>query len=794
MQPLPPVKIGRHNDRLGAFITLASVVLVVTALKLAADVLIPIALTVLLTFLLSPMVVRLRRWRLPKAVAILLTVAVAFSVIGAVGWVVTTQTIGLLEKLPNYEDNIQRKVAALKSPHAPDALSRASEMIKKLSQELKAAPEENAAQPDAAPGAPPLPVEVKDSQPTSLEVAQNMLGPLVGPLGTAAIVIVFVIAMLFQREDLRDRFIKVVSAGKINLATQALEDAARRVTRYLFMQLVVNATYGIPVGIGLHLIGVPSALLWGVMATLLRFIPFLGPWIAASFPVALAIAVDPGWTMVTYTLALFIFMEVISNNVIEVWLYGASTGISNLALMVAAVFWTWLWGATGLFLSTPLTVCFMVLGKYVPGLKFLSVLLGSEPVMDAPTKFYQRMLSMDADGMLEVATRTIEERSIESFYCDVFVPALLMSEEDRHSGALAEVRQKFIVEASHELIDELDRRSDELGKEAGAPAPENDPIEIREEEPLGPPVLVAIPARDDADEIVAHMLQHLLRLRGLETEVVSASASYDETLSAVRRHPIKAVVISALPPAALTGARQLCRRVKEQAPQTPVVVGIWSRDARIEDLKVRLRRPSPNRVVVTLKDAVGALENLLDPKAGSPALTPALAKPAATAAPDSERATPIAPLGLSDVHPDELFDTVRRDLAQQFEVPVSLVTIVASDQTFWDTHLELSKEFAEAQKAMTWTQVIAADEFVAVEDLTKDKRFSSDPVLKERGIRFYAGVPLAAENGATVGCISLVDTKPRQLTEYQKNLLHHRAEELMETVQHQTRPVAQAKE
>ena len=424
-------------------VTLATFVLVVTVLRLARDVMMPIALAVLLAFLLSPLVVRLTRWGLPRAVAILTTVTLAFSVLTAVGWIVTSQVIDLMQELPKYEENIHEKIVALKKPGPPGTWSLSSEIFNKLRKEIQAPEPEPAAVSGVKPEPKPVPVEVRTPKESSLEMARDFVWPILGPLGTAGIVIVFVIAMLFQREDLRDRLIKVISAGGLNVATQAVDDAAQRVSRYLAMQLVVNATYGIPIGLGLHFIGIPNALLWGLLATLLRFIPFLGPWIAAFFPVVLAIAVDPGSTKLLYTMGIFLVMEVVCNNVVEVWLYGVSTGISNLALMVAAVFWTWLWGPAGLFLSTPLTVCLVVVGKYVPGLKFLSVLLGSDPVLEPPAQFYQRMLSMDSEAMLELAEKFVEARSLADFYDEVFVPALILAEADRHNGALAEVRQKF---------------------------------------------------------------------------------------------------------------------------------------------------------------------------------------------------------------------------------------------------------------------------------------------------------------------------------------------------------------
>jgi predicted PurR-regulated permease PerM len=599
------VQLGEQSDRFTWFLRLATFVLVVAILRFAQDVLLPVAFAVLLAFLLSPLVVRLTRAGLPRTLAIIVTVTVAFVGIGGIGWLVTAQAIGLVRELPNYEENIRHKIVALKHPPGPDTMSRMSGMVENLRREIKSAAPDQPVTPPAAGEVRPLPVEVKPTEPTPWELARDLVTPILRPLGTAGIVVVFVIAMLFQREDLRDRFIKLVSAGKLNVATQAVDDAAARVSRYLGMQLVVNATFGVPIGLGLFLIGIPNAPLWGLLATLLRFIPFVGPWIAAAFPILLSLAVDPGWTKLAYTLGLFVVMELISNNLIEVVLYGASTGISNLALLVAAVFWTWLWGPAGLVLSTPLTVCALVLGNYVPGMNFLSMLLGSDPVLEPPAQFYQRMLSMESEDMLDLATKQVAERSLEDFYQDVFIPALMLSEHDRHSGSLPEVRQRFIFQASRELIDELERRE------------ENTPDETA---PLAPPpaavlptlpVVLGLPARDEADELVAHMLGHLLRRRGIKAAVTPLTTPLEEAFKDVDRAEVKITFISALPPSAVGAARQACRRLKLHAPAVPVVVGVWRAEGARDELEQRLQATGSSEVVTSLRAALEQIEALL---------------------------------------------------------------------------------------------------------------------------------------------------------------------------------------
>ena len=274
-------------------------------------------------------------------------------------------------------------------------------------------------------------MEVITPPPGPLQVLRSVVGPLIQPLATGGIIIVVVIFMLLRREDLRDRFIRLVGAGDLHRTTAALQDAGERVARYLLSQLAVNAAYALPIGIGLWVIGVPNAPLWGLMALILRFIPYIGPIIASIFPLALALAVDPGWTMVLWTAALFVVLELVSNNVVEPWVYGSRTGLSPLAIIVAAIFWTWLWGPMGLLLSTPLTVCLVVLGRHVPQFEFLDVLLGNEPVLDPHQQLYQRLLAGDPTEATDRAEAYLEENTILSFYETVAVPALALAEEDR---------------------------------------------------------------------------------------------------------------------------------------------------------------------------------------------------------------------------------------------------------------------------------------------------------------------------------------------------------------------------
>ena len=782
------------------FITLASYALVIGILWVGQTVIMPIMFAALLAFLLSPAVRRLMRWRAPKVLAITVVVLAVFAVVGALGWVMGTQMLHLAEELPAYERNILQKVAALKSPATPPALERTSAMIKNLQREIQEhVPHPPSTSVDAngrkQPGEPEaVRVRVEEKAKNSFELLGSTVETVAGPLAQTGVILVLFVAMLVGREDLRDRFIKVVSAGRINLATQALDDAARRVMRYLLMQLVVNAIYGVPVGIGLYLIGVPNAPLWGLLATLLRYIPFLGPWIAACFPVLLAIAVDPGWSMLVYTLALFLVMELVSNNVIEVWLYGAGTGISNLALLVAAVFWTALWGPVGLVLSTPLTVCLLVLGKHVPGLWFLSTLLGSEPVLEPPAQFYQRMLSMDSDEMLDLATGFIKSRSLGAFYDEMFLPALLMAEEDRHSGALAEVRQQFIFRAGRELIEELERRGEAerpgtspavvattAGKDTGLPLPQ----------PAGSaatdawtPLIWGVPASDDADELAGLMLGHLLRDRGLRVVVSPVEESPEEQGKRLLHDGTAVVFVSALPPSALGAARRACRRIKETSPRLPVVIGIWTGSATPRELELRLSNPKPEAVVTQLAGAVLEIERRAREREAADREAP-LPTPAAEAAVQVLAEVHERRLGLISSEPEAWVERVTRALAQAFEVPVSLVSLVDTEESFWPPRLGLRRDGDTLREPLlrAFLRELASEEdLLAVDDAKKDRRMAQKPFVTERGVRLFVGLVLRTPAGHAVGHLCLLDTEPHTITDDQRALVSLYGKELVEAV------------
>ena len=453
------------------------VLLAIAVLYLAREIFIPLSLALLFGFLLSPLVKRLERWRMRRNLAV--TVVIVFSLfgIGLVGWVVSYQLVDVFNQIPAYKDNIREKLVALSGGRNAN-LNKVKNSVEELGKELSATdtpgPPPNPSSTDTQPKGVatqsrplPIPVEVVDPPPTVLQAAPAILAPLIVPLATALVVIVFTAFILLHQADLRNRLIRLTAPRELNVMTQALDDATERVSKFLVTQFVVNTTFGVFVAVGLYFVGLPNALLWGVLAGLLRFIPYLGTITGGALPLILALAVFPGWQQPLLVLGLYTAIEIVTFNLIEPWAYGARTGISPLAILVAAVFWTTLWGPVGLLLSTPLTVCVVVLGRYVPQLEFLFVLLGDEPVMPPADQFYQRLLAMDQREARAIAVDFLEANNSLALYDGVILPALAMAEDDRHKGALEAGREEFIVQSITEFILEVPQISEDFAAHNG---------------------------------------------------------------------------------------------------------------------------------------------------------------------------------------------------------------------------------------------------------------------------------------------------------------------------------------
>lgn len=590
------------------FLPLIAFVLSIAALYVAREVLIPFALAVLFSFMLTPVVKALERFRLGRVPSVGIVVLVSLLVAGAIGWVVSNQLIDVISQLPGYRENIHNKIAALQGP-AGGAFKKAADNVRDLSEALTvelapatpvpAAPGQ-AATPGAASTPPrPVPVEVIERPRGGIQYLRDMAAPFVQPVGTAFIVVVFTIFILMKREDVRNRLIRLVAPRQLNTMTQVLDDAAMGVSRYLLVQFSLNTVYGCLIATGLYFIEVPSFFLWGVLAGLLRFIPYIGPLIGGALPLLLALGVFDGWTRPILIFAFFTAVELVASQVVEPVIGGARTGISPLAILVAAVFWGALWGPAGLILSMPLTVCVVVLGRHVPQLEFLNVLLGDEPVLAPKARLYQRLLALDQQEAQSVVDAFLKDGTPIDLYDLVIIPALSMAEQDRHKGELDGAKEAFIIQSISEVIGELaEYKLPEPVRRSGRP-------DLR---------VICLPANDQADEITAAMLSQVLERAGYPVvclPVAGSVADAVELIGGMVPQPGDIVCISALPPFALLNARSMAKRLRQQFPDLTIMVGLWTFTLS-ERAAERFGQAFVETVVTTLGDAVNQVQRFAD--------------------------------------------------------------------------------------------------------------------------------------------------------------------------------------
>jgi predicted PurR-regulated permease PerM len=556
---------------------LVTIVGVTAILYLGRDVFLPFAIALLLTFALAPIVSFLRRRRVPRILAVIITVAAAFAFFAAFSFIVASQVSNLAQNISTYQSNIVEKVRSLREIGASGGLvDHVTRVIERVGQELRLGTQP--AGPDA--NAPkPLPVEIV-SQESPLDLLRNIVVPLISPFATAGLVLVVVIFMLLEREALRDRFIRLAGYGDLHTTTEALQDAGTRVGRYLLMQLVINTIYAIPIAGGLWLLGIPNALLWGLLTLVLRFVPYIGPAIGMLLPLLVTLAVTPGWAPLLWTAALFMGMELLSNNVLEPWLYGSHTGLSPLAIIVAAIFWAWLWGPLGLVLSTPLTVCLVVLGRHVPQFEFLNVLLGNEPVLEPHARVYQRLLAGDPDEAADYAEEYLEDAYLADFYDKVGIPALIMGEQDRQRGVMTEEKQSQFAAAALSLVDDLEEvADDEEGDNANGEEAEEDEDSIADDLPDGEGrSLLCMGGRGAIDDAAAVMLAQVMEVQGATVARALHGALGLTQLRRLELDGVDTVVLTYLNTASAAQARHAVRRLKRL--KRKLRVGIFMPTAR----------------------------------------------------------------------------------------------------------------------------------------------------------------------------------------------------------------------
>jgi predicted PurR-regulated permease PerM len=589
--------IGRDTSRLFFVVT---ALLIVAALYFARVVFIPLAVAVLLTVLLTPAITALEKIRVPRIFAIFLVVLILFGLAGVAGWKASQQLTELTYQLPGYKKTLEDKIRSLKRPQSK-TFEKASATVKELANEFVATtPGSTGAATNTSPGSStskPMAVEIVPPTNT-LESVENIMGPV----ATIGVIVIFTVFMLAGREDLRNRFIRLAGGGQLNVMTQALDEATYRINRYLFLQLAVNTAYGILVGVTLHFIGLPNASLWGVSAGILRFVPYAGPPLAALMPVILSLALFPGWHQAVETTALFVVLELVVSNFIEPLLYGAHVGLSALAILVAAVFWTLIWGFPGLILATPLTVCLVVLGRYVPSLGFLNILLGDEPVMPPRSQFYQRLLAGDQGEAREIMETFLKDHSLEALYSEVVIPALALAEYDRHRNELDAETESFVFQSTRELVEELG--------DLPAVEPDHAAESIQVKQQLR---VVCVPARDDADDVVAMLLSQLLEREGYNSESIPVG-TMGEMLSAVEDLTPDIVFISALPPFAFNHARTLYHKLRIRMPKLDIAICVWGYGGDLTKGQARLKTVRGHVLLTTLEQATRHLHEQIELK------------------------------------------------------------------------------------------------------------------------------------------------------------------------------------
>jgi predicted PurR-regulated permease PerM len=753
---------------------------VVAALYFGRTVFVPIALATLITFLLSRFVTRLERW-IGRIAAILVTVAVMFGIFAAASWGIGRQLIDLADKLPDYQANVAAKIRSLRLP-ASGPLARLSSSVNALQNELVApspAPRTQRAPPDystrtASPVASPIPVKIIEGRNAVPQLLQETITAILSPLGIAALVLLLVIFMLLKREDLRGRMIRLIGQGRIGATTRAMEDAGYRVSRYLSMQFLVNTSYGVCIAAGLYFIQVPNAALWGLLSGVLRFIPYIGPWAGAFLPVVLSFAISTSWFTPLLTIALFIVLEIIVSNFVEPWLYGAHTGVSPVALIISAMFWTWLWGPVGLVLSTPMTVCLAVIGRHVPRLEFLSVLLSEDQPLAPHEEFYHRLLSLSTDSAEEFAAKYAEAESLNALYDNVLVPAIAAVETDAHNGSLTAEQRTSALQRIHEIIDDFrDRQT------LPTDAPEQRVGEIHAVTPVVGSRVLCLPASAYRDELAGEMLAQLLQKQGFEAENLPARLKHQELIDRTIEVRPSCVCVSILPPTSIAQARHLTVPIQERLAGVTILVGLWSSKVNAQKVKERLRLAQETEIAVSLADAV-----LLVSKMTAPITDEML--PAPTPPNEKARLAELNGLNLLDTPPEADFDQVTERLTRLFKVPIALLTLIDKDRQWFKSQAGLPADLAEARSTprdvSLCGHVIANDEVLIVRDLARDPRFANNPWLKERGLRFYAGVPLRGPNGFPVGALSILDTQPHDMSPQEQDLLKMIAADVMEQI------------
>jgi predicted PurR-regulated permease PerM/GAF domain-containing protein len=770
-------------------------ILIVVVLYFAREVFVPLALAGLIAFVLAPAANRLERWGMRRTPAALLVIILSLATVAVLGWVLLGQIYSLAVELPQYQQNVTDKIGSLHLDTA-GRLSRTVEMLNGLNKRLKSGdtalspvisvvqlPRASRSHPNpvaiANKTTQPVSVRIEEPQESVLEFAGRTMTPLVHPLTTTFIVVIFLVFLLIGREDLRDRGLKLAGSGRMHLTTSAIEDATARVSRYLQMQLVVNLCYGAVAGVALQLIGVPHPLLWAILTCVLRFVPYVGIMMAAAGPLLLAGAVSPDWSHLLWTVIMFCVLEVVAANFVEPMLYGASTGISAIAVLIAAVFWTFLWGLPGLLLSTPLTVCLIVIGRQVPRLHYLEVLLGERTGLPPSEHFYQRMLASnprDARALIETTFKARSSRA--EVYDTILIPALTMIEEARHSEEMTTARAEEVLQSVEEIVEELTS-----GGAAGSP-----------HQPRLAKRVVCMPARDFADEIACQLAQQVLEDTAT-VQIVPADSSMTNLQEHMARQQPELICVVGVPPRAIRHIRMRCHQIRARFPESIVVACVLSDENDLSSLRSRIPTEDAQHVVSSLQLMRDYLTSVLHPAEVLEA-SGETEEAAETARELSANIDEVQRVDLFDGPVEGMFNRLATSLARSFDAPIVLITGADGERHFWEAQCGLPEDAlstgAAERDGCVCNTVVSADQVVIIADIAEEERFAGDPFLKAHGIRFCAAAPLKDQDQEVVGSLCVLDTRPRQITEKQRETLISVAESVMMAIElHEPRPTGE---
>lgn len=741
--------------------------LILCGLYFGRALLLPLVVAILFGFVLAPLVGWLRRRGMYQSLAVTLVMLFTIGLLAGTGAFLTLQARSLANELPRYQTTINTKLRDLREEwRMPVALARLGRAFEDLQQPT---PEEEAREAGTR-RTPPQPVVIVGNQVPPMQQLGEMTGRILPGLAMTATFLLYLVLILLDPADLRDRAMRLLG-GSLQSASDALAEAGRRVSRYLVMQVVVNVTYAVPLAVGLALLGVPGAPLWGALSAVLRFVPYVGAWLGAAFPLILALAVDPGWSLFVWTLGLILALELISNNVVEPWLYGASTGLSVMSVIVAATFWTALWGPIGLVISTPITVSMLVLGRHIEGLRFLEVLLGRRSALDPAQRFHQRLLSADAVSAQEMALAHAANHSPRDFYDAVALPVLRSAMEERIGTGHAERR--------HRVLGGLSATLDSLAEAfPTAVSPENAQC-------------LLVTGAASVDRLAARMAQHALENEGIAVRTLTAPQVSASFIAQLPLRGDETVCLVHLGADALPVLEQLCRRLRRRWAHLEILVARWAGPAAaVSDEQL------------ADWDATGAVEDIAHLVARSGVHlerepTPESGAPADPAA-EAERVASLTARGLPGRSPSGDLHQRAREIADIFDVPVARIAWVDATQvcTAGDSRRAgrgpAGREVALLPRAGTLhDRVIQRNEPLLVQDADRDPRCMGTRAETQREQRFFAGVPLRDEEGRALGVLSLEGSEPRRFVSRDLHLLEMLGRELTRALMQELTPDAQ---